>query len=311
MSELGELLKKARLDKNISLDELQELTKIQKRYLIAIETGDFNALPGHFYVKAFIKSYADSVGVDRDHVMQLYQNDVPTAANPGPNVRNIRRKKRSFISTEKLTKWAAVFLVICFIGLIFAIIYYFLISEDKDQNLLDENPALTSKLEDELAGSQNNPDSPIVDIQDPEPEPEPVPEPPPEPEVTLVTSEGDTNTYTVSNSEKLQVEIKILNRIWMQVKKNNIDGEEIHQQLFETNQINEIFPIESQDSLWIRLGNANNAEITVNGTVIEQDIANPWNFQINLKKFDENLEENPESAAESTDESAKEENINE
>ena len=43
---IGDNLRQARLNKNISLDELQQKTKIQKRYLEAIEKGAFDLLPG-------------------------------------------------------------------------------------------------------------------------------------------------------------------------------------------------------------------------------------------------------------------------
>lgn len=66
MSELGQQLREARLQKGMSLDDVQEMTKIRKRYLEAIEAGDYKVLPGSFYVRAFIKTYAETVGLNPD-----------------------------------------------------------------------------------------------------------------------------------------------------------------------------------------------------------------------------------------------------
>ena len=70
---LGELLRNARKAKGYSLDDLQEKTKIQKRYLAGIEEEDFSNMPGAFYIRAFIKQYAEAVGVDPDEALTLYK----------------------------------------------------------------------------------------------------------------------------------------------------------------------------------------------------------------------------------------------
>src|SRR5690625_2609633 len=79
--EIGEKLKEARETKNISLDTLQETTKIQKRYLLAIEQGNLHILPGKFYARAFIKEYATAVGLDPDEILDGYQDEVPESKN--------------------------------------------------------------------------------------------------------------------------------------------------------------------------------------------------------------------------------------
>lgn len=77
MDEIGQKLRTARIEKGYTLDDLQQITKIQKRYLIAIEEGNFDALPGDFYVRAFIKQYADTVGIDSDALLTQFQQDIP------------------------------------------------------------------------------------------------------------------------------------------------------------------------------------------------------------------------------------------
>ncbi|CAM4251650.1 helix-turn-helix domain-containing protein [Saccharibacillus endophyticus] len=79
MSDLGQQLKDARMQKGLSLEDVQEMTKIRKRYLEAIEQGDFKVLPGSFYVRAFIKTYAEAVDLDPDLLLQNHPKDVPAA----------------------------------------------------------------------------------------------------------------------------------------------------------------------------------------------------------------------------------------
>src|SRR5699024_236679 len=77
--ELGAIVKEARQEKNISLESLQESTKIEKRYLKAIEQGNFHILPGTFYARAFIKEYAEAVGLNAEELLAEHKNELPTS----------------------------------------------------------------------------------------------------------------------------------------------------------------------------------------------------------------------------------------
>ena len=59
----GALLRQAREQKDMSLEEIAKKTRIPQRHLAALESGDFGALPGRTYTIGFAKSFARSVGL--------------------------------------------------------------------------------------------------------------------------------------------------------------------------------------------------------------------------------------------------------
>lgn len=105
MDEIGQKLRNARIKKGYTIDDLQQITKIQKRYLIAIEEGQFDHLPGDFYVRAFIKQYSDAVGISGDDVLEEYKADIPNsqpAQEEAPQenkTRSIKEESNSFFSS--------------------------------------------------------------------------------------------------------------------------------------------------------------------------------------------------------------------
>jgi cytoskeletal protein RodZ len=78
--DIGAKLREARESKGMTLEDVQQRTKIQKRYLKAIEENDYSVMPGDFYTRAFIKEYAQTVGVNPDEVLEPKQQE--TAAAP-------------------------------------------------------------------------------------------------------------------------------------------------------------------------------------------------------------------------------------
>jgi cytoskeleton protein RodZ len=69
---LGEFLRRERELRQISLDDVAERTKISRRYLEAIEEGQYDRLPGETFVRGFIRSYAQSVGLDPQDALLMY-----------------------------------------------------------------------------------------------------------------------------------------------------------------------------------------------------------------------------------------------
>jgi hypothetical protein len=70
--QLAEELKQARIKNNISIQQLSSKTKIDVRFIEAMETGDFAYLP-EIYVKAFTKQYAKAVGLDENVMIKKYE----------------------------------------------------------------------------------------------------------------------------------------------------------------------------------------------------------------------------------------------
>ncbi|RMC46166.1 RodZ family helix-turn-helix domain-containing protein [Lactobacillus sp. ESL0230] len=79
MADIGDKLRSAREAKGLSIEDVEKATKIQGRYLTAIEQNDFDKLPGDFYVRAFIRQYAQVVGLDGKELLNEYHQEIPQA----------------------------------------------------------------------------------------------------------------------------------------------------------------------------------------------------------------------------------------
>lgn len=64
MFEIGSTLREARLRRGLDFAEVERATKIRAKYLRALEEERFDILPSQTYVKGFLRSYADFLGLD-------------------------------------------------------------------------------------------------------------------------------------------------------------------------------------------------------------------------------------------------------
>ncbi len=100
MGEFGEKFRKAREKKELSLDDVSNVTKISSRMLRAIEEEHFDDLPGGVFNKGFIRAYAKHLGLDSEEAVtdylaslrqaqidaqEVWDTQPPAAARPGSN----------------------------------------------------------------------------------------------------------------------------------------------------------------------------------------------------------------------------------
>lgn len=293
MSELGQFLRNARLEKKLSLEELQEMTKIRVRYLEAIEEGDYKVLPGSFYVRAFIKSYAEAVGLDPNEVLDMYQKVNPAPVEPEPAPEPLRPRGRSGggpRSSDRTSKWASTVMVVCFVALIVGIVYFFAYQGSSGSTNGNTPEASPNRLTEKQAESPSPSSSPEASAT-----PSPTPTPTPETSVKQTETTKSLDTYTVSGTNKLEIELKAKEKVWYQIDQL-LDAKGTKKKVIKTETLGQglsaSFTVEG--GAFLNVGKQNAIEVTVNGQKIDLGNAS------NPKKVKILLESNNSSSTDST-----------
>jgi len=85
----GDRLRRQRQRKNLSLTEIAAITKVGASHFAALERGDCSRWPGGVYNRAFIRAYAQAIGLDPDETAAEFaecHEPPPTLAEPDPPV---------------------------------------------------------------------------------------------------------------------------------------------------------------------------------------------------------------------------------
>jgi hypothetical protein len=73
MPDIGSTLREARMRARIDISEVEARTKIRAKYLRAIENEEWDLLPGPVYVKSFLRTYGDYLGLDSRMLIDEYK----------------------------------------------------------------------------------------------------------------------------------------------------------------------------------------------------------------------------------------------
>jgi cytoskeleton protein RodZ len=117
---VGEFLRRERELRHISLDDVAERTKISRRYLEAIEEEQYDRLPGETFVRGFIRSYAQSVGLDPTDTLLIYNQSRPV--HEIPPMRTARMSPVRHAWNERSLLWLLVVGVVIVGGVLVSVV---------------------------------------------------------------------------------------------------------------------------------------------------------------------------------------------
>nr|WP_207193725.1 MULTISPECIES: helix-turn-helix domain-containing protein [Bacillus] len=274
---MGQKLKEAREAKGLSIDQLHEITKIQKRHLVAIEEGNYDVLPGAFYARAFIKQYADAVGLNGEELLVEHQSTIPQSekrevpqVSTGQKTQETMQKSSSWPVADHMPKILVALLVIA-VGVVIWFVFQALTGKDDEKvpsaqsEKIEVQKAKDSPLDtkkDEAKAEEPKKEEPKK--EEPKKEEQPAP-PTGQQEVKVVGTTGKVSTLEIHNNKTLELEISAKGASYVDVKDDA--GNEILNTTVQSGQT-EKRDVSTLKEVRLNIGSAPNVEIKLNGQVL-------------------------------------------
>lgn len=107
---LGRLLKSTREERQIEIDEAFRVTRIRCHTLEALENEQWDELPSQVFVKGFLKTYADFLGLDKEMVLERYEEISTPGGDTSEIVKQVSPRTRRWWIKVMLPLLALVFI---------------------------------------------------------------------------------------------------------------------------------------------------------------------------------------------------------
>ncbi|MEW5921067.1 MAG: RodZ domain-containing protein [Bacillota bacterium] len=271
MKEIGELLREAREQKGISLEEISKGTKISVRLLCALEEGDFSGFAGKVYFKGALRNYAETIGIDSRELFALYDRIIERSDLGKQEKLKLKReeaveRKRSFVKKPKKPFPVVVLVWIAVLSVVVggSLWYRYQQGLDNGETVSYPGEFLPEEKEEEREEPINNDEKDLV----PEPEPE-------NPNLVLLKGDSRGGIYIISGVEEKQIDLRFKGNCWVSIEQ---DGRFMEQRTFSKDDHRRI---EGGKETKIRFGNPPVVLISVNEQTISlSGIGNPYNLTI-------------------------------
>lgn len=259
---IGQKLRAAREQKGYTLDDLQQITKIQKRYLIAIEDQNFKALPGDFYVRAFVKQYADTVGLDGNELLKDYEDELPetkTSEYSEHITQAVETRSSHHRTAEKMEnvrrKYLPTMIIAIIVIIILVIIWIVAIARNHDNSTqIDRSRVSVSGESSHKAKKKSSSSSKKTQKST----------------AIKLTESSRTANSVVYNAKSLKkgttLQISTAARAWNSV---TVDGTQRLGKTMNVNEKDNVVIAKNASSIVIRLGNASQTTLRIGGKKID------------------------------------------
>ncbi len=317
MNKLGNTLRDARIAKGYELEDLQQITKIQKKFLKAIEEGDYDEIPNEFYLHAFIKQYAEAIDLDGDALLvehgmvegdeDFVAEDFSAEESDG----DLPSRSKKYVDTEQneimivmkkyLPTIALISIILLIIGSLLVAIHR-LGSTDEESSSEEVSSSLVSRVETSVESVESKQSAKSEDEDDESDEKLDLEDDQIQvgnKRLTLISDSHDKTTYEIEGDfDDYLFEIDGLGTIWFGVFE---DGVLSYDQVIEKGDTAEIEVSPNVEALMLEVGYLEGLELYVNDTLVELD-AHLIEFVHPSVKRDRELEgEADESSSELSD----------